>query len=94
MHARHGLNHALIAEGIQDHGDRESVVGPKTNFVPGHAYDAGISRAKHLNAGSAAKAKLFQTMDVVGRSLDARNPCRLAGSQLLQGNGAVMHGGH
>ena len=52
-------NGKSIAQRYRYDGNAQSVVGPETNLVPGHANDARISRAEHFNAGSAPQTKFL-----------------------------------
>ena len=48
-----------IAQQDRHDGNAQSIVGPKTDLVAGHANNARISRPEHLDAGSAPQTKLL-----------------------------------
>jgi hypothetical protein len=85
-----------IGESIaqRDRYDRnvQPIVGPETDLVAGHTNNARISRPEHFDAGSTPQTKLLETVNMVRRSMNPADPRRLAGSQLLERNRAIMHG--
>ncbi len=60
----------------------EQIVGPKTNFIPRQPNDTGVAGAKHLDLDSATKAKLLESVHMVGVTQHPRNHRRFAGRQL------------
>jgi hypothetical protein len=88
--------HAIISvfpQGGQFHGNGDPIVSPKAYFAAGHANNARISGAEHLDASAASQAKFLKTMDVIRRPLDRRDPSGLSGSHIVEGNWAISHAG-
>jgi hypothetical protein len=66
--------------------DLEKVVGTEAELVAGHANDAGVARAEHLDHRPSAQAELLESMHVLNRPLDLTDLGRLAGPQQVHGN--------
>jgi hypothetical protein len=84
-------NRSLFWEDRLNHHAKQ-FIGSQAEFVAGDAKDARIAGAEHFDPRAASNTELFQAVDVVWLTEDAKDRSRLPGTKFLQEDSVSNHG--